>query len=361
MNNSFYEDRLENIISSLEGLKKDDLEKLADKLCTMLSKSSSCNDFIHCFDDRNIECCNKCGSVKISKHGKTRKGQQRYRCSDCGHTFTSISDSVFSGTHKSTNQWKNFILYTLEGKSLRFCAEQCNISLPTSFSWRHKLLSALASEQFSDKLGGIIEVDEMFVPVSYKGNHKNSKKFTMPRPAYKRGTDNKSRSTKDKACVLCAVERNKGFSGLVTHRGALNSTILSSVFDNHITNDSIVITDESKALNKYFQAQAYLHKAMASSADGSSFKTVPVVDGPYHINNTNALHSRFRLFLRKFNGVASKHLNKYLSLFLWVENNFDKNSPSLDKMISFLSENPVYTSYKSITNTPMLAVMADDV
>ena len=44
-------------------------------------------------------------------------------------------------------------------------------------------------------LDGIIEADETFFAISYKGNHSKSKTFAMPRKAHKRG-----HSTHIKAC-----------------------------------------------------------------------------------------------------------------------------------------------------------------
>lgn len=354
MGKQIYDLRLNNIVSELSGLRRTDLETLAQQLCVMLSEPSEPDTSVYSLNRSTTKpTCKKCGSLSVSKYGKTAKGHQRYRCLDCGSVFTSISDTLFSGSQKDAKQWSDFIFYTLEGRSLRFCAEKCNISLPTSFAWRHKLLNALTSQQFSNNLTGLVEVDEMFVNVSYKGNHKLSKNFTMPRPAYKRGTDNHSRYPRDKACVLCVAERNSNFSGIVTHRGPLTTAILSQVFDGRISNDTVVITDESKALNKYFQPQTYAHIAVAASVTGSIFKTVPVVKGTYHINNINALHSRFRDFLRQFNGVSTKHLNSYLSLFLWLENKTEKNNLSADDTIHFALNNSTHMTYKEVTALPM--------
>jgi hypothetical protein len=43
------------------------------------------------------------------------------------------------------------------------------ISLPTSFKWRHRILAALESSQNQVVLKGIVESDDMFITYSQKG------------------------------------------------------------------------------------------------------------------------------------------------------------------------------------------------
>lgn len=39
-------------------------------------------------DGYEVERCPRCGSVAIVKKGKSRNGEQRYLCRDCGRTFS---------------------------------------------------------------------------------------------------------------------------------------------------------------------------------------------------------------------------------------------------------------------------------
>ena len=75
--------------------------------------------------------------------------------------------------------------------------------------------------------------------------------------------------------------------------------------------------------SKYFRNTNIEHVVLPSKS-GSK----PTVKGAYHLNNVNAMHSRFKAFLRNYNGVSTKYLNNYLSLFLWLENNkyYDKQN-----------------------------------
>lgn len=353
MKKEIYDLRLDNIVSELSGLRRADLEKLAEQVSAILMGNKQQDLSVYSFSNDAVLTCHKCGSVHLAKHGKDARGKQRYKCKDCNATRTANSANIFSGSHKDAEQWKKFIMFTLEGRNLRYCAEQCRISLPTSFNWRHKILSALTSKQFSDTFNGLVEIDEAFVNVSFKGNHSKSKKFAMPRPAYQRGSDNKNRNASERACVVCAAERNKGFSGVVTHRGALNHSILSAVFDNHITDDTIVLTDESTALKKYFGSKPYVHMPLGTTINEVTQKNVPIVKGPYHINNINSLHQRFRSFLKQYNGVSTKHLNGYVALFIWLENEGKKLNTSTAHLIDHLIANPTRMTNRQILDIPM--------
>ena len=104
----------------------------------------------------------------------------------------------------------------INGYSIRKCAKIVEISVPTSFYWRHKFLDAIRVYIGIGHVGGVIEVDEAFFRESFKGNHKKSTTFIMPREHHMRGPKG-SRSNTDKkrkrcilnqqVCVLCAVDR----------------------------------------------------------------------------------------------------------------------------------------------------------
>lgn len=57
---------------------------------------------------------------------------------------------------------------------LRECARRCGISLDTSFKWRHRLLDGLQKIHNSVKLTGVVEADEVYFSISYKGSRKFS-------------------------------------------------------------------------------------------------------------------------------------------------------------------------------------------
>ena len=315
-----------NLIKDAESLNASELKLVADKIMKLLH-SSECEP--SCVSNNTSKCRN-CGTEgSVIKFGKDKNGKQRYKCKCCDATFTDTSYSVVSHSHCSTDTWMKYIQLLIMGASLAKSAEICGISIQTAFIWRHKILSVLQKDQDNRVMNGIVEADDMFISVSYKGNHKKSKNFTMPRAPYKRGSDNRG-CLAEKACVMCAVERKGNTYGEVLGTGAASETMLDHAFKNRILDDTIVVTDKAHSLKRYFNNRPIEHIQVSSHVNPRLHYTPPEINGVYHIQNINNLHHRFRRFLHDYNGVATKYLNNYLSLYIWIENHKNINNINLD-------------------------------
>ena len=72
--------------------------------------------------------CPHCQSHEIVRFGKTPQGTQRFRCKDCGKTFTATSKTVFS--HVKRPELIDEYLACMENHlSLRKAAKVCGIAL----------------------------------------------------------------------------------------------------------------------------------------------------------------------------------------------------------------------------------------
>lgn len=342
----------ENVLfEQLQNLNANELEEVSGIILQMLShaKGSEITSNSH------IETCRKCGGTHITKHGKDRHGKQRYKCASCGCTFTAASYSTISYSHYSEKKWRKYIELLLRGDSLRACSKECNISLPTAFYWRHKILNALQYDQKERKLSGVIEMDDTFFGVSYKGNHKKSKNFVMPRKALKRGTDNTG-WINEKVCVMCAEERNGQVYGEVLGIGAANVPKLSYAFDERILDDSICIADSIQTYKTYFKEKPVQLIQVVSPTNKRSKKRFAEKKSAFHIQNVNNFHQRFRKFMRGYNGVATKYLNHYVNLFVWIENH--KQMSLSQTMTEYLANKSCYLSARKITEKPALPEVA---
>ena len=128
---------IDDILEKISCLSKSELERVAGRVYNILNGDGTDNSAHSLCRNTDISVCKKCGSVHIVKRGKNAKGYQKYWCKDCGGIFTATSTTVFSYSHKSADIWKEFIFLTLEGRTLRYCAVKCSISLPTSLSHSH--------------------------------------------------------------------------------------------------------------------------------------------------------------------------------------------------------------------------------
>ncbi|MDA3821184.1 MAG: hypothetical protein PF450_01040 [Bacteroidales bacterium] len=54
--------------------------------------------------------CRRCGSSKIQKFGYTPNGIRRYRCKECGRTFTVLTDTIFDSHKIPLTEWLDFLL-----------------------------------------------------------------------------------------------------------------------------------------------------------------------------------------------------------------------------------------------------------
>lgn len=285
----------------------------------------------------NGRVCPYCGLTAVSKNGHQKDGAQRYICKDCGKSFVATTNSIASGTRKELSVWEKYIECMMLGLSLRKTALLCKIHRNTAFAWRHKILDVLQYMADGVVLDGIVEADETFFKISYKGNHKKSKTFTMPRPARERGGKSSKRGlSKEKVCVPCAVNRNGLSVAKIGNLGRVAAKDLHFVFDNHIRSGATMCTDD---MNSY-----------RSFASDSGLKLVQTKGkesrrGDHNIQHINNYHSQLKDFLEPFNGVSSKYLNNYL---IWHNfANYAKNA--LDEKQEILLRF-AFVTQKKITN-----------
>ncbi|WP_308774933.1 IS1595 family transposase [uncultured Bilophila sp.] len=185
--------------------------------------------------------CPHCGCVEnVQKYGK-QNGVQRYRCKDCGEFFTALSFSVFSKTRKPLATWEKYIECMLDGLSIRKSAEECGISFQTSFVWRHKTLGALSRKMEKEtSLKGVIEADETFFRVSYKG----SRHLPEGRRAHHRGTKASQRGlSRQQVCVPCAIDRSNFVLSKVCNLGKISTRELTAFYEGKVESGAIFCTD----------------------------------------------------------------------------------------------------------------------
>ena len=126
---------------------------------------------------KEVSKCPHCDSTNFVKNG-TKCNNQRYLCRDCKKSFVEQTGTILYNSQKGIEVWEKYIHCMIEKYPLRKCAKICGINLATAFAWRHKILDALQSMMTDVELDGVVQADETFTAVSYKGNHKS---FKLPR------------------------------------------------------------------------------------------------------------------------------------------------------------------------------------
>ena len=110
-----------------------------------------------------MENCKGCGSGKLIKNGKNKKGKQRYKCGQCGGTFTEGDERLKYGLEK---RLKVMNMY-LEGVSIRSIERLEGVSNPLIIYWIRHFARVIREEikraPIPDKPQDItiVEIDEL--------------------------------------------------------------------------------------------------------------------------------------------------------------------------------------------------------
>lgn len=250
--------------------------------------------------------CPHCRCEKVVRNG-TQRGRQRYKCSNCNRTFSDHTHTPFRGTHYPS-RWLSFMEHMLNGYSLRKTAKLLDISLSTAFVWRHKLLTALKRMEIG-AFEGLLEVDETYFLFSEKGN-----KNISGRDPRKRGGSSKYRGiSREQVCVVVARDRTKQTHARVACLGPVNKAKAKLLLSPYVQSVSTICSDANGTWRVFSTEASKDHKELNMK------RNVRVIKQIYHIQNANAFHKRLKSWMDRFNGVATKYLDNYLTWFRFID------------------------------------------
>ena len=271
---------------------------------TEIIDSSTMEEFLDKYRFHDGVCCPHCGLVDVKKNGKTKAGHQRFQCKGCGKSFTYATRTIFHGAKLPLDTYLRYVHCMMHGMTVRATAYECHISKNAAFFLRHKILDALQEMQSKVKLDGIVEADETFFRISFKGNHSRSQFFSMPREPHMRGERSKKRGISlEKVCVPCAVNRDGKSIAQIANLGRASVRSISNVFGGRISPDAVLCTDKHNA---------YVGFAEREGINLLQLKSTQRVSGTLGIQHINGYHSQLKTFMERFHGVATKYLNNYL-------------------------------------------------
>lgn len=184
-----------------------------------------------------------------------------------------------------------------------------------------KLFRALDTIYNRDKLKGIVQADEKYFRISFKG----TKHEKMPREARHSGTQNlKVGINKELACVVVAIDENDNIVIEVVGNGPASTEMIEKGLGGKIEKESILVTDSKNSYVKFAQK------------NGLILKQIP--DGKYNVEEIYNLSEVNELILELENyityikkGVSTKHLQQHC--------NFVKYKKILKYTIEYLERN----------------------
>lgn len=268
--------------------------------------------------------CPHCKSSNIKKIG-FQYAIQRYCCKDCGRNYRDNTGTFNAGMRKGKGEhMKVYMKHFLAGKSLRECAKQTGISLPTSFKWRHRILAALESSHNQVILKGIVESDDLFIPYSQKGQRNLDR---TPRKRGKGMFETKKRGiSQDKVAVIVSQDRKGSKHLKVATRGRISIQDLDTVLKDKIAPESILCSDTHHSYIGFAKKNNLEHKTIKAGA-----KEV-VKEKKYHVQHVNQTGSELKKWLERFNGVSTKYLQQYLNWFA-IKKQIEKASNPMKNLV----------------------------
>lgn len=294
--------------------------------------------------------CPHCGCSHVVRNGRRPDGVQRFLCKDCGKSFVVTTNSITERTKKSLDQWEKYVECMLNGFSLRQCASQCNISLPTAFYWRHRILDALQAMAGSVLLDGIVEADETFLDISYKGNHSRSS-WVMPRKPHKRGGSSRKRGlSSDKVCIPCAVDRNGLSVARIANLARIKTKGLKKALSANIKDGCTIISDKAAAYKPFSREKGMT--LVQLKAGKASCK------GIYNLQHINNYHSQLKKFMKRFDGVSTKHLNNYLVWHNFVNYSREEYAEKKKILLNYVLGTKKSVRNNAISSRKVLPVLA---
>ena len=156
----------ELLLGLLEELSVDQRGQLKDALSTGDSEEAVVALIERRLGDRPVCVHCKAAHEKVRRWGKSH-GLQRWRCGACNRTFNALTGTPLARLRKKAC-WLRFAETLSEGLTVKAAAARCGVDPTTSFRWRHRFLRAEITN--SEPLGGIVEADETFFRLSFKGS-----------------------------------------------------------------------------------------------------------------------------------------------------------------------------------------------
>ena len=270
-----------------------------DALLAALQSKGSTDEVIALIERRfaAAPCCGHCKSERIGTWGHA-SGSRRYKCKACKRTFNALTGTPLAQLHLR-GKWLAYAQAIVDRVSLRVAAERCDIDLTTAFRWRHRFLEA-AQEEKPGSVTGIVEADETFILKSAKG----SRKLVGRKPRKRGGKAKKpGLSTEEHDCILMVRDRHGQTTDAILPD--LEGRTFKAALEPVVAKDALLVSDGRAAYGQFADGAGLLHISLNASAGERTY-------GSYHIQNVNAYQSRFKGWMRPFNGVASAHLPSYL-------------------------------------------------
>lgn len=244
--------------------------------------------------------CRHCGSTKFKKNGLTDYGLQKYKCSDCGRTFTVTTGTIFQDHKISISEWIEYLLNIFGYSSLNLNSKTNKNAETTSKYWLAKVFLLLKDCQNTNILAGDVQIDETYYSViKNEIVTKDGKKL--------RGL------SRNKYCIGIGCDSNNVYCFL-EGKAKTSETKTLKAFKDHIKAGSHLVHDDEKSHNVLISTLSLSSETYSSIY----LKTLEDKDNP--LNRLNHYCDLLKKFLNSHPGFNRDELQDYLNLFVFMMN-----------------------------------------
>jgi len=240
--------------------------------------------------------CPHCGCARKHRCGQA-SGLQRFRCLGCGHSHNALTGTPLARLRKK-ECWLPYLQCVLESRTVRDAARVTGVHRTTSFRWRHRFVPGAMRDR-PQTLSAIVEADETYRLESQKG----SRNLTR-RPRKRGGVAKRRGINREHDCLLVARDRSGRTLDFHTGRGQVTVAQLHACLKPVLPADVLLISDSAIAYRDFAIQAGITHEAV-------NVKAGVRARGAIHVQNVNSWHSRFKSWLVRFRGVASRYLINY--------------------------------------------------
>lgn len=245
--------------------------------------------------------CVHCQKNELQRWGSAH-GRQRYRCKCCRRTFSDLTDTPFRYC-KHLARFPKYFGCMERGVTVRAAAAFLRVHPSTTFRWRHLLLRYARSVDRSH-LTGIVELTTFRTWYSDKGVW-GARNASYP----KKGRTEERTDVRWPVSVIIARDRNG--ASVAAYRFADRYADVVAALGSRVAESAAIVTDGGvlSGLGRF----ALRHSAAYYRCRRWSWQD-PASPELLHLGNVIAQIRRFRDWVARFRGVATRYLNNYL---LW--------------------------------------------
>ncbi len=239
--------------------------------------------------------CPRCRCEHVTKAG-VHNGRQVYKCKNCKYQFRETAKSLVYHMHKYPLML-DYLKCMLEGKSLRACAREVGISLPTSFKWRHKILSAIQGLEGGINFSGITEADELLMQYSEKGRRYKSLEEK----------EQAMNNVHPNVAILVMTDREGNLLFKHTGENRVQNSHIKEELKHRVSENNLICFKPNEEFKQGVIESPSKKILVRGKTKGLTIYSVKIAEKK--INN-------FLVWMTKFRGVATKYLQNYLMWFV---------------------------------------------